>query len=257
MLKFQNSRGNIQSKPHVALDYSMWNTIDCVYIIGHPEYEKQRIQYVIESLIKNGCPGAIIKNSCPTWGNTLSDETCLTVYDPYLPKGYPCVNFKCRWLLKGEISLVMNFYSAIKDAVQQGYQRIIVLESDVRLRHDFSERFKVVMEKANKVDWSYISLSDGVGTHSAEMSSYLWYQAQDLLKPNPNQKFAPFRCTDSMVFNRKFIEYLEKNLIPFRDCLDWELNSQLCNYKGEAWWAEPHLIEQATQKRMSASSLRV
>lgn len=164
------------------------------------------------------------------------------------------MNFKCRWLLKGEISLVLNFYSAIRDAYQQGYQKIMVLESDVRLRDDFGARFTELMLIAERLNWSYISLSDGVGTHSEGGTSF--YEKQDLKRPREGQKYAPFRCTDSMVFNRAFIEFLAANLLPFRDCLDWELNSRILEFGGEAYWAEPHLIEQATQKRMAASSLK-
>lgn len=228
--------------------------MDCIYIIGHPEYEKDRIEYVTRKLISHGFDSKKIKLSCPTWSNNISNELCWKVYDPYLQKAYPCINFKCRWLLKGEISLVLNFYNAMKDAAKCGYQKIMVLESDVRFRDDFGARFKQLMEKAALVNWSYISLSDGVGTHSEDISS--WYMDQDLKKPRKEQKFAPFRCTDSMVFNKEFIKFLAEKLVPFRDCLDWELNSRILEFGGEAYWAEPHLIEQATQKRMSASSLK-
>jgi hypothetical protein len=228
--------------------------MDCIYIIGHPEYEKDRIQYVTNKLIGLGFDVGKIKISCPTWSNNITNDLCWKVYDPYLKRGFPCINFKCRWLLKGEISLVLNFYNAISDAVSSGYQRIMVLESDVRFRDDFDVRLRQVMEKAAGLNWSYISLSDGVGTHSDGTNS--WYMTQDLKKPRDAQNFAPFRCTDSMIFNRGFIEFLGARLIPFRDCLDWELNSRILEYGGQAYWAEPHLIEQATQKRMSASSLK-
>jgi hypothetical protein len=61
----------------------------------------------------------------------------------------------------------------MKDAAKCGYQRIMVLESDVRFRDDFGARFKQLMEKAALVNWSYISLSDGVGTHSEDISRAL------------------------------------------------------------------------------------
>ena len=235
----------------------MCDEIDRIYIIGHPEYEKERIEYVCSNLLKHGFSRSKIGLSCPTWGNTLSDELCWKVYDPYIQRPFPCINFKCRWLLKGEISLVINFFNAIQDAAKNGYQRILVLESDVMFRHDFAERFKIVMEKARTIEsWSYISLSDGVGTHSNNVSFGQWYAQQDLKEPNTEQKHAPFRCTDSMIFNRPFIEYLSGHMLPFRDCLDWELNSQIYMFSGKAMWAEPHLIEQATQKRISSSSLR-
>jgi hypothetical protein len=229
------------------------NEVDCVYIIGHPEYEKDRIQYVISKLKDFGCKN--IKICCPTWGNTLETSTCISTYDPYLQRGYPCINFKNRWLLKGEISLVLNFYNAISDAATNKYKIILVLESDVRFRTDFKERFDSIIRLSKEHNWSYISLSDGVGTHSGGFGPT--YGEQKLMPPDENQKYCPFRCTDSMLFTLPFLQHLQKYLIPFRDCLDWELNYRILEFNGLPLWAEPHLIEQATQKRMSQSSLKV
>ncbi len=236
---------------------SAWDSIDAVYIIGHPKFEKVRIDRVLDGLRLAGCPREKIALACRTWGSQLSAQDCFGVYDPYLPRQWPCLNFKCRWLLKGEISLVLNFHGAVLDAVEKGHKCVMVLESDVRFRWDFSQRFDALMKKAvADSSWSYISLSDGVGTHSQGCEFGQWYGEQQLLPPNPAQQYFPFRCTDSMIFCRDFLEHLKKHLLPFRDCLDWELNFQLAAFRGKALWAEPHLIEQATQKRLELGSLR-
>ncbi len=71
----------------------------------------------------------------------------------------------------------------------------------------------------------------------------------------PGRMPFPFRCTDSMLFGQRFIAFLAQRLLPFRDCLDWELNYRLHEYQGKAFWAEPHLIEQASLKRVEGSIL--
>ena len=37
--------------------------VDCIYIIGHPEYEKDRIEYVKKNLIKHGLDEKKMKSS--------------------------------------------------------------------------------------------------------------------------------------------------------------------------------------------------
>ena len=51
--------------------------------------------------------------------------------------GWPCFTWKNRCLIKGEISLVLNFYMGMKDALEKGYKTVLILESDVFLRKDF------------------------------------------------------------------------------------------------------------------------
>ena len=235
---------------------SPWDSIDRIYLIANPEKEQGRIQSVTASLMHHGCPNEKISICCPTWGDRLSREQCLNVYDPYLPRAWPSLNYKCRWLLKGEISLVLNFFGAIHDASLRGFQQIMVLESDVLLRKDFGERFGTLMELAKEADYDYISLSDGVGTHSEGFTAGLHTNPQKLLPPSQEHRQFPFRCTDSMILKKRAIEYLSRHLLPFRDCLDWELNYRFAEFGGKALWAEPHLVEQATQKRVALSSLR-
>lgn len=236
---------------------SGWDAIDCVYLIGHPVLEKHRIESATNHLIRHGCPLSKIANVCKIWGTDLTSEDCFRVYEPYLKRPYPSLNFKNRWLIKAEISLVLNFHWAVCDAVEKNYERILIFECDIYLRGDFETRFTELMRKALQDNsWSYISLSDGVGTHSEGIRFGDWYGPQELKVPHPNQRLCPFRCGDSNLLQRKFFEFLAKKMIPFRDCLDWELNARLYEFGGKALWAEPHLVEQASQKRLSDSSLR-
>ena len=55
-----------------------------------------------------------------------------------------------------------------------------------------------------------------------------------------------YRCTDSMLFQVSYLAKIITTLIPFRECLDWELNIQNMHHKGKTWWADPPLAEQGT-----------
>ena len=237
---------------------SPWDSIDAIYVISNPHHEPGRFERVVRQLKRHNTPEAKIKIAGPTWGSSLSAETCLQVYDPFLARPFPCLVFKSRALSRGEISLVLNFYSAIKDAKERGLNRIIVLESDVIFHHEFGERLQVILKELEDKTWDYVSLSDGVGTHAEEFEpnkpSYgHWWSTPQTLKVAPTT-FC-FRCTDSMLFNKGFIEYLYHNLLPFRDCLDWELNYRLYAAQGKAFWAEPHIVEQGSLKGIDRSSL--
>ena len=237
-------------------DYSIkktWESIDCIYVIGHVKYEEKRVKRVLQQLAELQCPGEKVKVCAPTWGKTLTNEQCFNVYDPWLPRNFPCFVFKSRGLSKGEISLNLNFHSAVMDAAQKQYKTIMVLESDVMFRNDFRDRFPILMKKAAAVEYDYISLSDGTGTHNGPCTlQNIHTRPQELY---PGKMPFPFRCTDSMIFNQKFIGFLAQHLLPFRDCLDWELNFRILEFQGKAFWAEPHLIEQASLKRVEGSIL--
>jgi hypothetical protein len=231
---------------------STWSLIDMVYILGHPKYESERLKRVFKQLHERGLPDSKIHISAPTWGRELSSKECFDVYDPWLKRDYPCFVFKSRALSKGEISLNLNFHNAVKHALANDYKHVIVFESDVLLRSDFNERLESIMTMltSNSLTWDYVSLSDGVGTHAKDVQFGEWFSPQTIR--SPGSPF-PFRCTDSMLFHRNFLEKVGKTLIPFRDCLDWELNYQLYHHKGVALWAEPHIIEQGSLKRVDTS----
>ena len=233
---------------------SCWALIDQVYVLGHKTYEPKRVDRVLSQLQKNSCPTNKVTICAPTWGKELTSEDCFKVYDPWLNRPYPAFVFKSRALTKGEISLVMNFNAAIRDAIEKKYTQILILESDVMLRDDFKNRFKQLLDQLEGKLWDYVSLSDGVGTHAKGIQFGEWYATQSVV---PAGSPFPFRCTDSMLFHRHFFEKIATTLIPFRDCLDWELNYQHWHHKAIVLWAEPHLIEQGSIKRVDPSILAI
>lgn len=218
-----------------------------VFVLCHTEHERARFERLVPHLLVRGIPKERLKFCAPTWGSSLTNDTIFKVYDPYLPRGgLPTFTFKANRLSKGEISLVLNFYAAIQSCANDlaDTDSIVVLESDVWLRRDFLPRLTECLHDASgsTAAWDYISLSEGVGTRppGAPPSYY-----------GPTRTYVPphcwvFRCTDSMLLRGRFVKQLTQTLLPFKECLDWELNFQLMLHKGVALWADPPLVEQGT-----------
>jgi hypothetical protein len=237
---------------------TIWSHIDAIYLICNPHHEKDRYESALRRMSSHGFPVEKIKIAGPTWGTSLSSTLCFQVYDPYLPRAIPSLIFKNRALTRAEISLILNFYSAIKDAHEAGYKSIMIFESDIIFHHQFTTRLESVFEQLAGKTWDYISLSDGVGTHLGDYTQNARLYGQWLSAPQtviPAPQFFTFRCTDSMIISRRFIEHLYHHLIPFRDCLDWELNFQLYSMKGAGFWTEPHIVEQGSCKGINPSQL--
>jgi hypothetical protein len=159
--------------------------------------------------------------------------------------------FKSAALLRGEVSLVLTFYTALCQALAEypGQDTFIFFESDVVLRPDFTERLDAILK--DQRPWDYISLGEGVGTRPVGASPS--YFAPTTLFTPPHQFV--FRCTDSMLLRRSFLEKLRKTLLPCRECLDWELNVQAMVHKAVSLWADPPLVEPGSGRWRSLSLL--
>jgi hypothetical protein len=225
-----------------------------IFIMCHPEHEPIRYELLVSQLPKRGIPLEAVHWVRGPWGSEISTEDFLKVYDPFIVRhGFNvAMSFKSAALLRGEVSLVLSFYLAIQQALAQKGDMFLFFESDVVLREDFLERLQTVLDEASKVDkWDYISLGEGVGTRpkGAEFS----YFAATKLYP-PDHQFV-FRCTDSMLIGRSFLEKLRLTLLPFRECLDWELNFQILIHRGVALWADPPLVEPGSGRWRNVSLL--
>jgi hypothetical protein len=231
-----------------------WSKIDAIYLLCHPEKEHSRWQRLQELLLNHGVPKEKWVNMGKTWSDDFN-ENAFELYDPFIPRyGCPYLCWKGRALIKGEISLVLNFWLAVDHAIEHTYRHVLFLESDVFLRDDFSKRIGELMAILDKRPWDYVSLSDGVGSHAVrdDIKSNSVFAVTGVFKP-PHQ--FPFRCTDSMLFRVEFLKKMRRTAFPFRECLDWELNYQLGIHGGIALWVEPHLVEQGTAKGRMVSTL--
>lgn len=224
------------------MNYKWPDELDSIVLLVNEKKEPERFQRLIPHLISRGIPQEKIICCAPTWGDELSTETLFQVYDPYCRHGMPVFTWKARCLSKGEISLVLNFYAAARYCIERGWKTVVFLESDSWLRDDFLPRLGDLFEDLKTKEWDYVSLGEGARTRPQGCNPSMY--APTKAYP-PNHQFV-FRCTDSMLFRVSYLEKVLTTLIPFRECLDWELNIQTMVHKGKTWWADPPLAEQGT-----------
>ena len=223
-----------------------------IYIICHPEYEPIRYQLLLRQLSSRGIPMEKVHWVRGPWGKEISSELYFKSYDPFNTRFglNKALTFKSAGLLKGEVSLGIRFLMAVRTALEDGVQRAIFFESDVVLREDFLPRLKEILE--TECEWDYISLGEGVGTRPAGQDGKSYFSETRLYKP-PHDFV--FRCTDSMIFRRSFLEKLSQTLLPLRECLDWELNIQMLLHKGVSLWADPPIVEPGSGRWRSITLL--
>lgn len=216
--------------------------IDMVFLLVHEHKEKDRYERLIPHFLSRGIPADKVMCVAPTWGSDLTNEQIFQVYDPFTRQSMPVFTFKARCLSKGEISLVLNFAIAARIAVDKGYQKILMFESDTWLREDFVSRLHELLGELKEKEWDYVSLGEGARTRPPNCNPSMYSPTKVYTPPH---QFV-FRCTDSMMFQVEYLKKVITTLFPFRECLDWELNIQTMAHKGKALWADPPLAEQGT-----------
>lgn len=210
-----------------------WDTIKSVYLLCNAEKEPERYRRLIPHVLMHGIPKDRLKLASPTWSDTLSIESIFNVYNPYLNRGN-IPKFKSGHLTKKEISLNINFYNIVLNSLNDlsGNECVLVLESDIILRRDFNNRLSKVISDLSGVEWDYVSLSGSECDVSYNGPTNLY---------NPPNNWT-LRGTNSMLLSRRFIENLQKTFLPFKECLEWELNFQMLLHKGVALWCNPPLV---------------
>jgi hypothetical protein len=225
-----------------------------LYIICNPQYESERFEFLLRHLPERGIPKEKIKFIYGPWGSEITSEMYLSLYKPFVHKFSleKQLTFKAAALSKGELSLCISFSKVIEECVKGDSEICMVFESDVILRPDFIPRLKEVFNKAkNYPCWDYISLGEGVGTRPTGCP--LTYFGETTLH-TPSHQWV-FRCTDSMLLSKRFMKNLQQTFFPVRECLDWELNLQIIVHKGISLWADPPLIEAATNRNRAVTNL--
>lgn len=225
--------------------------VEAVYVICNPQEERARCEELLPRLLSTGIPEEKLRLSGPTWGSSLSVDECFAAYDPFLKRGtLPTFSFKAAALTKAEISLALNFYTAVKDGATKAGP-VLVFESDTWLRADFVPRLRDLLLDLSGKSWDYVSLGEGVGSRPPGCPAS-YYGPTKAWEP-PHQWV--FRCTDSMMFQPAFLQKLSATFIPFKEIIDWELNFQAMLHAAKCFWADPPLAEQGTWNSRTACSL--
>jgi hypothetical protein len=225
-----------------------------IYILCNAKHEPQRYQFLLRHLPARGIPAEKIHFVSTIWGSDVTSELMQKVCDPFVPRFGMKMNLSLQSaaLSRGEISLMITFHECIRQILEARHERVIVFESDVTLREDFLPRLETVLKGCDDGrEWDYVSLGEGVGTRPPDCNPS-YFAPEKLYKP-PHQWV--FRCCDSMLLRRRFLEKVWHTFVPFRECLDWEMNVQLMIHGGVAWWADPPIVEPGTGRGKMNSSL--
>ena len=224
-----------------------------MYVMCNPEYEQVRYQFLVGHFSRIGIPPEKIHWVKSVWGNQLTSEQVFSTYDPFTSRFGMKINLSLQsvGLSRGEISLILTFREAVRQILEAGHKEAIVFESDIMLRKDFLERLDTVLKGCSEITWDYVSLGEGVsGRPPGHEVSYFREQR---IFPAPGHFV--FRCCDSMLFHRNFLEKVWGTLVPFREPLDWEMNVQMMVHGGKSFWADPPLAEPGTARNRFVSSL--
>jgi len=226
-----------------------------IFVMCNPIKEAVRYNFLIEHFPKRGIPLEKVEFIYGKWGDELTSAEVFQVYDPFKERFgmNTCLTYKSACLTNGELSLILTFRKTIARALEKskdlGKDRILIFESDVCLREDFLERLGTVL-KDNK-EWDYISL--GEGCFLRPVCAPATYFGPTKLYPAEGQWV--FRCCDSMLFRRSFLEKLSQSIVPIRECLDWELNIQIALWQGKALWVDPPICEPGSGRWKNPSNL--
>lgn len=222
-----------------------------IYIMCNREKEPKRYAFLQQHLPSRGIPIDKVHWVTSLWGSDLTSELVQKVYFPFKTRFGINMNlsFQSAALTRGELSLMLTFREAIRQILEAKHEYAIIFESDIFLRKDFLERLKIILETKNS--WDYISLSEGVGTRPP--GSHPSYFSEQALYTPPHEWV--FRCCDSNLLRRTFLEKVWQTFIPFQECLDWEMNIQLAIHQGKALWADPPISEPGSGRSRFATSL--
>jgi hypothetical protein len=225
-----------------------------IYVLCNSKHEPLRYQFLLRHLPSRGIPKEKIHFVSTIWGSDVTTELMQQVTSPFLNRFGMKHNLSLQSpaLSRGEISLMITFHECMRQILEAGHDRVIVFESDVTLREDFISRLETVLKGCDDGrEWDYVSLGEGVGTRPPNCDTSYFGEQKLYIPPH---KWV-FRCCDSMLLRRRFLEKVFQTFIPFRECLDWEMNVQLMIHDGVAWWADPPIVEPGTGRGKMNSSL--
>lgn len=219
----------------------MWpKPIDHVFLLCDPAREPDRAAYLTNWLRESGIPPECYTMGLACYGDTLADEDALRVYNPLSLRYSPDRGQYCRNLKKSEISLVLNWAAAARQAVDRGFSVVMILESDVLFFPEFLTNLSVAL-KAAPAGWDFLSLSAGANLRPrrpADSTELGWFP--------PLVPYYHTRTTDAMIFRVPMLKNILGTLFPFSDVLDWELNYQLSRHVSKSWWLDPPIVRQGS-----------
>jgi hypothetical protein len=221
--------------------------INHIYIICDKEKEEDKYkkweQWIIDGKFKDG----YVEFFSYKWGTELTDEDIKEYSndDGTLVKLYP---FRAKFpLKKSEISLGINFMKILKLALKDGYENILVFESDAILHPDFVKKFNLYMKNVleSYSVWHLLSIGCGMNKHS-----------KNIKKNKHIYMGSEMRCNDSLVFNSRAMKIITENIPKLKLPIDEHFDILVKTHKLIVLWAEPTIVVQGSQTGINPTTIR-
>lgn len=184
----------------------------------------ERKEWLINHLNENGITDYqwVENYDKETWSIDDIKSEYPVVFDPN-PKG--------RLLKWSEVSLLLKHCWIIKDAHQNGYESIMVLEDDVVLEKDFINRFNKYKSQLPN-DWDVCWIGSCCDLHAPYVNGLHIYRADGS------------RCTHAFILSKNCINKIINEVQYANDGADWYYNRLIEKYNLSNWWFEPSLASQ-------------
>lgn len=197
--------------------------VDHIYVC-HWDKLKERKAYIIEHLQKFG----------------INDYHFVECFDKekwdiqQIEKDYPKVlglnGFNTR-LNYSEISLVLKYCWAIKDAYENGYESVLMLEDDVELHPNFVELFNSFKGQL-PADWDLAWVGSCLNLHAKTVPD------QNVYRINGS------RCTHAFLMSKSCINKIIHDIHNVNNAADHYFNNLIEKFNLNNYWFEPSLAEQ-------------
>ena len=138
-----------------------------------------------------------------------------------------------RYLNESEISLALKHCWIIKDAFNKNYESILILEDDVVLVENFTEKFNSYKNQLPE-NWDSCFIGTCCDLHAQLVNG------RNVYKTNGS------RCTHAYILSRNGISKLINEINTINDCIDWYYNLVIHKLQLENYWFEPSIANQNT-----------
>ena len=132
-----------------------------------------------------------------------------------------------------EISLSMKHFAALRDAVFNNYQNVVIFEDDIILCDDFDSKLDSYLDQLPE-DYDILWIGTCCDLHAPQTDT----------KSNVYLNLHGSRCTHAYVISQKGCKKILENSHKISKPIDWFFNELIGSLKMDNYWAEPPLSTQ-------------
>jgi len=212
--------------------------IDIIYIIVSSEFESERLNYLQKYINEN----------------FIVYKDRIKYYEPFYKNRDEELIKNCNYhskLRTAEKMLFSTYTKIFKEILEEKYENILILESDVLFLNDFENRLdeicnEWIINRKNKA--SMIFLGNGCNLIPDERNRI----SKNLYLQNSS------KCTDSMLCSRESIEYIN-NYINKLNIIDKPIDFMLNEILGKecnGYWIKNFMVIQGSQNGTYKSTIQ-